>query len=124
MKRILLALPLLLILGCHAATSTTPPAALAPGFSSQADQTLDQILVGAHGFYTSIQGSVNAGTYTPSPTTLTALNDFGTVLNTADTVYLAYHNGTATLAQAQAAAATLQTQQATLQTLVTTGASQ
>ena len=122
MKKFLLPLVLLLA-GCHAATSTTPPVALAPGFSSQADQTVDQILVGARVFYVSIQDSVNAQTYTPTPAALKALNDFGVALNTAETVYLAYHNGTATLAQAQAAAATVSTQQTAVSTLVT-GATQ
>ena len=126
-RKSLLALSLLFAVmiptGCPTATSTTPPAALAPGFSSQADQTLDQTLVGARGFYTSIQSQVTAGSYVPGPATVTALNAFGTALNAAEAVYLAYHGGTATLAQAQAAVAAVQTQQTAVQTLVT-GAAQ
>src|SRR6202044_3829469 len=93
---ICLAVALAFPVGCKTATSTTPPAALAPGFSSQADQTMDQVLVGAHSFYNSLQSQVGAGTYVPSPSELTALNNFGVALNAAEAIYIAFHNGTAT----------------------------
>ena len=110
---------LMLPLGCATATAPTPPTA--PGFSSQADQTMDQVLVGARTFYVSIQKKVTAGTYTPSASEKTALNTFASALNTAESVYLAYHNGTATQAQAQTAVDSVSAQQTTLQATITTG---
>lgn len=126
MKRIILvtataAALLFLPMGCKTPTSTTPPAALAPGFSSPADQTMDQVLVGAHNFYLDIQAQIAAGKYTPAPTEKTALNTFATAVNTAETVYLAYHNGTATQAAAQAAVDSVTAQQTALQNTITTG---
>lgn len=119
MKKILLSLALSLpMIGCGAVQSTTPPATLAPGFSSQSDQTMDQTLVGAHKFYTDIQAQVAAGTYTPSATEKTSLNTFASALNTAQVVYLAFHAGTATLAQAQAAVTSVTSQQTVLQNTI------
>jgi len=127
MKRLILvtatsAALLFLPMGCKTPTSTTPPAALAPGFSSQADQTMDQVLVGAHEFYLNIQAQVAAGKFTPAPTEKTALNTFASAVNTAETVYLAFHNGTATQAAAQAAVDSVAAQQTALQSAITTGA--
>lgn len=122
MKKAIIAVALALTLaGCKAVTSTTPTAALAPGFSSQADETMDQVLVGAHNFYTTIQADVADGKYSPSPTEVTALNSFGQALNDAQVLYIAFHAGTATLAQAQAAVNTVTTQQTALQSTVTAG---
>jgi hypothetical protein len=83
---------------------------------------MDQVLVGAKSFYVSIQKQVTAGTYTPSASEKTALNTFASALNTAESVYLAYHNGTATQAQAQTAVDSVSAQQTTLQATITTGA--
>jgi hypothetical protein len=99
-------------------TSTTPPAALAPGFSSQADQTMDQVLVGGKQFYTDIQAKVVAGTYVPAASEKAALNTFASALNTAQVVYIAFHAGTATQAQAQAAVDTVTAQQTALQNTI------
>lgn len=119
MKNILLSLALCLpIIGCGAVQSTTPPAALAPGFSSQADQVMDQVLVGAKKFYTDIQAQIVAGTYTPAATEKASLNTFASALNTAQVVYIAFHAGTATQAQAQAAVDTVTTQQTSLQNTI------
>lgn len=120
MKRIITValMSVTLLTGCHAANSNTPPAALAPGFSSQADQTMDQVLVGAKKFYTDIQAQVVAGTYTPSATEKTSLNTFASALNTAQVVYIAFHGGTATQAQAQAAVDSVTTQQTSLQNTI------
>lgn len=119
MKKILLALALFLPMdGCRAVQSTTPPATLAPGFSSQADQTMDQVLVGAKKFYTDIHAQVVAGTYNPAPAEKTSLNTFASALNTAQVVYIAYHGGTATQAQAQAAVDGVTAQQTALQNTI------
>jgi hypothetical protein len=113
---IFLALPL--TFGCKTTTTTTPTAALAPGFSSAADQTMDQVLVGAKKFYTDIQAQVIAGSYVPSEAEKTALNTFASALNTAQVVYVAYHGGTATQAQAQAAVDTVTAQQTAIQNTI------
>lgn len=140
MKRILslaLCLCMVPILGCPAATSTTPPAALAPGYMNAADQQMGQILSGARTFYNTIQCETRALNWsqtsqqcvadstitspmTLSPVEKTAFNDFGAALNAANTVYLAYHNGTATQAAAQAAVNTVQQKQSALPTLAVT----
>lgn len=112
---VFLALPLA---GCHSASSTTPPAALAPGFSSQSDQLMDQTLVGAHKFYTDIQAQVVAGTYTPTASEKTALNTFASALNVAQVLYIAFHAGTATQAQAQDAVDKVSSQQVALQNTI------
>ena len=94
--------------------TTTTPAQLAPGYQNSADQQMGEILSGAHAFYQSIQQQSQAGTLTLDPTTKSAFNQFGTALNAAQTVYLAYHAGTATQAQAQTAVNQVQSQQAAL----------
>lgn len=113
MKRFILILGLCLLPmgGCKTASTTQP---LAPGYSNTADQQMGQILSGARAFYVSIQQQSAAGTLTLDPTVKVSLNDFGTSLNAAETVYLAYHNGQATQAAAQAAVNTVQTKQAAL----------
>ena len=109
-----LSLSMLLPLGCATATSPTPP--LAPGYQTQADQTMGEILAGAHAFYQSIQQESANGQMTLSPTEKQAFNVFGTTLNGAQSVYLAYHaNPTAAnLSAAQTAVNQVQTQQAAL----------
>ena len=97
--------------GCK--PSATPPV-LAPGYLNQADQQMGEVLAGAHNFYNSIQSQVNAGTLTMGTSIKAAFNDFGVSLNAAQTVYLAYHNGQATQAQAQAAVNQVQSKQAAL----------
>lgn len=111
---LILCIPLILtpVEGCK--TTSTTPAALAPGYLSQTDQQMGEILAGAHNFYTSIQSQVAAGTLTLNATAKLSFNDFATALNAAQTVYLAYHNGTATVDQAQVAVNTVQSKQAAL----------
>lgn len=104
--------------GCKQTTSTAP---LAPGFNNATDQTIGEVLASAHAAYTRLQQDVVAGKWTPSATEKTALNSFALALNTADSTYLAYHNGTATLAQAQAAAQTVTDQQTALESTLGTG---
>ena len=88
---------------CTPAANPTTPAQLAPGYQNSADQQMGEILSGAHAFYTSIQQQVQAGSLTMTPAVKTAFNQFGVSLNAAQTVYLAYHAGTATQAAAQTA---------------------
>ncbi len=111
---IFLALPLT---GCPSASTATPPAAVAPGYVNQADQQMGQILAGARSFYVTIQQDSLAGKVTLSPTEKQAFNDFGTSLNLAESVYLAFHAGTQTQAAAQNAVNTVQVKQAALPTL-------
>lgn len=113
MKRLILLTALCLPMAACTPTATNT-ATLAPGYLNAADQQMGEILAGAHSFYTSIQTQSAAGVLTLSPTEKTAFNDFGTALNTAQSIYLAYHSGTATQAQAQTAVNTVQSQQAAL----------
>ena len=101
----------LMLAGCKTVT-TTPP--LAPGYQNAADQQMGQILAGARSFYSTIQQDSASGKTTLSPTEKTAFNDFGAAINAAETVYLAYHAGTATQAQAQTAINAVQTKQSAL----------
>lgn len=111
--KVLATLALCLILtGCTA--TATPPTAPAIGYNNTADQQMGEILAGAHSFYTSIQAQSAARTLTLTPAEKTAFNDFGTALNTAQSIYLAYHAGTQTQATAQAAVDTVQSKQAAL----------
>jgi hypothetical protein len=121
MKRYLAAMTLCLALmvglsGCPGTTPANPttPAQLAPGYQNAVDQQMGEILSGARAFYTSIQQQSVAGTLTLSPSVKTAFNTFGASLNAAESVYLAYHGGTATQAQAQALVNQVQSQQAAL----------
>lgn len=113
--RSLFCLPLALVLiGCPSATSTTPPTALAPGYSSPADQTLGQSLAALNGFVN--QEKINYAALSPALAAaekpyLNTLIDATTVANAA---YLAFHQGTQTLAQAQASFITAQTAQSNL----------
>lgn len=100
--------------GCGAKANPTTPAQLAPGYANQADQQMGEILAGAHAFYVSIEQQVAGGSLTLTPEVKTGFNTFGTSLNAAQSVYLAYHNGQATQAAAQAAVNTVQQQQAAL----------
>jgi len=97
-----------------AATNPTTPAQLAPGYQNAADQQMGEILSGAHAFYTSIQEQVQAGTLTLSADGKAKFNDFGIALNSAQIVYLGYHSGANTQAQAQASVNIMQQKQAAL----------
>lgn len=117
MKRLLILTALCLTLtACPGSNPSNPttPAQLAPGYQNAADQQMGEILSGARAFYVSIQQQSQAGTLTLSPAEKTAFNTFGVTLNSAETVYLAYHNNQATQAAAQTAVNQVQTQQAAL----------
>jgi hypothetical protein len=75
---------------------------------------MGEILSGAHAFYQSIQQQTQAGTLILSPDAKQKFNAFGVSLNAAQAVYLAYHAGTATQAEAQTAVSKVQTEQAAL----------
>ncbi len=124
MKRLfvaILALTIVPVTGCVKPNTTQTPQTLAPGYQNQADQVMGQTLVGAHAFYAQIQQDVANGKYTPSPTEKTALNNFATTLNAAQMVYIGYHSGLNTQAQAQAAVNSVVTQQNALQASLTGG---
>lgn len=119
MKRLLIALAAVLLiapLSPTACKTASAPVAVAPGYLSAADQTMGEILAGAHAFYNSVQTQSSNGTMTLTPTEKTAFNTFGTALNSAQIIYLAYHaNPTqANLTAAQNAVNQVQTQQAAL----------
>jgi outer membrane scaffolding protein for murein synthesis (MipA/OmpV family) len=121
MKRLLIAFTLcfaiLPMTGCPtpaAQTQPTAPAVVAPGYQNAADQQMGEILAGAHAFYNSIAQQAQAGTLVLQPNVKTAFNAFGVTLNSAQTVYLSYHAGAATQAEAQAQVNAVQSQQAAL----------
>jgi hypothetical protein len=101
----------LLMAGCTPATVAPP---LAPGYANQADQQMGQILSGARAFYTKIQADSASGATTLSPQEKSSFQSFGVAINAAEQVYLAYHNGQATQAAAQAAVNIVSQQQAAL----------
>ena len=109
----------LTFVGC--APTANPPTANPPtapqigaGYNNTADQTMGEILSGARAFYVSIQQQSAAGTLVLTPAVKQAFNTFGTSLNAAESLYLAYHAGTAAQAAAQTAVNTVQQQQAAL----------
>ncbi len=103
-------------LGCHPATSsTTPPAALAPGALNQFDQQTYQALTTAHAF--ALSAASNDQTLTRAQKQ--ALNQFISALNAADMLYAAYHAGTATQEAMQAAQTSVTTQETSFSTTVT-----
>lgn len=109
---------LLLPMGCHKTTTQTNPAVLAPGYTSQADQTLGTTLKGIHDFYTGLTARIAADKRVLGPSESAALTSLSLAINTADTVYVAYHNGQATLQQAQAAVSNASAAQAKAQSQV------
>src|ERR1039458_9058022 len=104
--------------GCKTVTSAPQP--LAPGYSSQTDQTMGQTLAAAHAFYQTLQQDALTGKFLPSAAEKTALNALAVSLNVAQPIYIAYHNGTATQAQAEAAIADVVSKQAALQSQIGT----
>jgi len=109
---VFLALPLMG--GCHAATSTTPPAAIAPGYSSAADQAVGEGLAAVNAFVN--QEKVNYSALAPAQqaTEKSLLNNLITATNLANAAYTAFHAGTGTLPAAQTALTSAQSAQASL----------
>lgn len=108
MKRFLLCLPLFCLLGCPSATTTTPPAALAPGYSNSADQQLGQDLAAVVGFTDQEKINYAQLSATQQDAEKSYLNTLINSVNAANAAYNAYHQGVQTLAQAQLALATAQ----------------
>lgn len=109
---VFLALPLMF--GCNVATSTTPPAALAPGYSNADDQKLGQSLAAVNAFITQEKinyAELTAAQQAPEKPFLNALID---ATNLANQAYMAYHAGSGTIAQAQTAVANAQAAQGKL----------
>ena len=100
--------------------ATTPPAAVAPGYFDGDDQSIGEALAGANGFYGRLQAdsATTPPKFVPSPAEVTALNALSNSLNIANPVYKAYHSGTATKAQAQAAVADVTAKQNALQGMI------
>lgn len=131
MKKLLLALALVSVMGCKPATTTQP---LAPGYTSQTDQQIGQELAAANGFYASINCAIKGLGFSPQTKTcdpnktvpkynpqgaeLTTLTDLHIALNQANPIYNAFHAGGATLAQAQAAVNNVLAKQAAAETVL------
>ena len=115
MKKVLTSLLLscALVLGASScaknASTTTPPAALAPGALNTFDQIAYQTLVGAHAFVAT--ASANAATLTTAQKS--ALNVMINAVNVAQVAYISYHNGNETQAAVQMALAAVANAQTT-----------
>lgn len=109
---LLLTLPLMF--GCMKANSTTTPAALAPGYTSSADQTLGQSLAAVTAFRDAEKLRYAKMTPAQQATEKPYLNSLIEATNLANVTYVAFHSGTSTLAQAQSALAAAQNAQAGL----------
>ena len=124
-----------LAIGCRTVNAPTPPLApVAPGYITSADQTMGETLAAAHTFYNSISCRTQGKDYSvstdsciivdPKKTPLVLSNAEKTAftalmisLDTAQPVYLGYHHGTATEAQAQTAVSDVRAKQAAVQSL-------
>jgi hypothetical protein len=105
-KSVVLAMALALpfTVGCaRDVKSTTPTAALAPGYNSTTDQSLGQSLAAVNAFVK--QEKVNYAALPPSQQLVekSYLNTLIDSTNLANATYTAYHQGTGTFDQAQAA---------------------
>jgi hypothetical protein len=108
-----------LTVGCaKTASTTTPPAALAPGYSSQADETLGKSLAAVNAFVTQEKVNYAALPAAQQATEKPYLNKLIDATDLANTAYVAFHANTQTLAQAQSAYNAAQTAQTTLQAAV------
>ena len=113
MKRYFLLLCLCLPLaGCPTASTTTPPAALAPGYTSQFDEKAGQALAAAHAMVSKAVADYLSLSVAQQAADKPILNSFVVAVNTADAVYLAFHNNQATQAQVQAQLKSVSTAQA------------
>ena len=104
----------LLFGGCHAASTTTPPA---PGYLNAADQQLGESLAAVNGFVNQEKLNYAQEDAATQAKEKPLLNDLITATNLANAAYTAYHAGTGTIQQAQAALTQAQTAQNALATL-------
>lgn len=111
---ILLALALPLA-GCPVVTAPTPP--LAPGYSSQTDQSLGEALAALNAFVAH-ERTVNYPNLIPAMQAAEKpyLNGLIAATNAASAAYTAFHAGTGTLDAAQTAMSNAQTAQSNLTT--------
>lgn len=121
MKCRVLALSLILLplFGCGAVSG--PPVPPAPGYSSPADQVLGQSLAAVTAFRDSEKDNYQCGPVAAAAKTClsdaqkaaekSSLNTLIDTVDVANVAYLAFHAGTQTLAQAQAAATKAQNAQ-------------
>lgn len=111
-----LALPALLLAlcGCGAVNSTTPPAALAPSYSSTADQSIGEGLAAVNAFVLQEKTNYAQATATVQAAEKTSLNALITATDLANAAYTSFHAGTGTLPAAQTALTSAQNAQAAL----------
>lgn len=107
----------LALTGCIHKPSSTNPAILIPGAANVFDQDAFRALDSAHAFATT--AAANAPSLTAPEKQ--ALNTFILALNSADTLYAAYHGGAATQAQMQTALDKVTASQSQYATAVTGG---
>lgn len=113
MNKIIIAF-IFLLAGCGAVNSTTPPAVLAPGYISAADQTVGEGLAAVNSFVTQEKVNYVAMTASQQATEKETLNALVTATDLANSAYTAYHAGTGTLPAAQSALTSAQNAQASL----------
>lgn len=102
-------------MGCKSATSTTPPAALAPGALNSFDQSTYQTLMAFQAALNSLNASYKANP-TQLATLKTPLDQAATDYNIAELAWQTYH-ATATTANQQALSASLSTVQSDVTSL-------
>jgi hypothetical protein len=125
MKRLLLLTLLCLpLVACTpSANPPTAPPVVGTGYVDINDQHFAQAIASVQTFYVTIQNDVNARTYVPSPTELTALNALGVAINVAKSAAQNYHNSqtAANLTAATTSVNSMTSQQQTLATQIPAG---
>lgn len=111
MKLLIVAL-LCCLAGCKSATApATPPA---PGYSSSDDQTLGQSLAALNAFVNQEKTNYATLTVTQQATEKPILNSLIDATTIANAAYVAFHQGSGTLASAQTAYASAQAKETAL----------
>lgn len=107
--------------GCTATTNPpTAPPVVGAGYVDQYDQQFAQDIAAAETFYRDQQNNINARTYVPTPTELTALNALGIAINVAKGAAKQYKAAqtAANLTAAQNAVGSAKSQSQALQTQI------
>ncbi len=102
------------MMGCHAASTTVPATAVAPGYLSPADQTLGESLAAVDAFVNQEKVNYQSLTAAQQAKEKAPLNALIAAVNVANTAYTMYHAGQETLAEAQGALTKAQGAQAAL----------